>query len=123
MWVIERETEIKHSLRSHQNWPLIHQYRFTQISHINTPSTVTGHIPAEEGLAKALKGSDLVVIPAGVPRKPGMTRDDLFKVGNLLHTQEAICICRFPSERRDFRPLDQRWNRARPCYLYGSELS
>ena len=25
-----------------------------------------------------LKGSDLVAIPAGVPRKPGMTRDDLF---------------------------------------------
>lgn len=23
---------------------------------------------------------DLVVIPAGVPRKPGMTRDDLFKI-------------------------------------------
>ena len=26
----------------------------------------------------ALKGSKVVVIPAGVPRKPGMTRDDLF---------------------------------------------
>ncbi|POV98369.1 hypothetical protein PSHT_14052, partial [Puccinia striiformis] len=50
------------------------------ISHINTPSTVTGHIPEGEGLATALKGSDLVVIPAGVPRKPGMTRDDLFKI-------------------------------------------
>lgn len=23
---------------------------------------------------------DLVIIPAGVPRKPGMTRDDLFKI-------------------------------------------
>lgn len=31
-----------------------------------------------EGLAEALKGADVVVIPAGVPRKPGMTRDDLF---------------------------------------------
>jgi len=29
---------------------------------------------------KALKGADIVLIPAGVPRKPGMTRDDLFKV-------------------------------------------
>jgi len=29
---------------------------------------------------KALQGTDIVVIPAGVPRKPGMTRDDLFKV-------------------------------------------
>lgn len=30
------------------------------------------------GLAEALIGADVVVIPAGVPRKPGMTRDDLF---------------------------------------------
>lgn len=26
----------------------------------------------------ALTGMDVVIIPAGVPRKPGMTRDDLF---------------------------------------------
>jgi malate dehydrogenase len=26
----------------------------------------------------ALKGAEIVIIPAGVPRKPGMTRDDLF---------------------------------------------
>ena len=31
-----------------------------------------------EGLGEALTGADVVVIPAGVPRKPGMTRDDLF---------------------------------------------
>ena len=31
-----------------------------------------------EEIGKALKGSKVVVIPAGVPRKPGMTRDDLF---------------------------------------------
>ncbi len=31
-------------------------------------------------LAAALKGVDVVVIPAGVPRKPGMTRDDLFNI-------------------------------------------
>ncbi|KNZ45629.1 malate dehydrogenase, NAD-dependent [Puccinia sorghi] len=50
------------------------------ISHINTPSTVTGHVPDGDGLAAALTGANLVVIPAGVPRKPGMTRDDLFKI-------------------------------------------
>lgn len=50
------------------------------ISHINSPSIVTGYTPDGDGLATALKGSDLVVIPAGVPRKPGMTRDDLFKI-------------------------------------------
>ena len=31
-------------------------------------------------LEDALTGMDLVIIPAGVPRKPGMTRDDLFKI-------------------------------------------
>ncbi|KAL0362635.1 UNVERIFIED_CONTAM: Malate dehydrogenase, mitochondrial [Sesamum calycinum] len=35
---------------------------------------------AEEQLGQALEGSDVVIIPAGVPRKPGMTRDDLFKI-------------------------------------------
>ena len=34
----------------------------------------------DENLGKALQGADLVVIPAGVPRKPGMTRDDLFNI-------------------------------------------
>ena len=38
-------------------------------------------LPGEDQLGEALKGADVVIIPAGVPRKPGMTRDDLFKVG------------------------------------------
>ena len=33
-----------------------------------------------EKLPAALYGADLVLIPAGVPRKPGMTRDDLFNI-------------------------------------------
>ncbi|KAL7948757.1 lactate/malate dehydrogenase [Trichoderma barbatum] len=48
------------------------------ISHVNTKSTVKGYEATPSGLAAALKGSDIVLIPAGVPRKPGMTRDDLF---------------------------------------------
>ncbi len=48
------------------------------ISHVNTKSTVKGYEPTPSGLASALKGSEVVLIPAGVPRKPGMTRDDLF---------------------------------------------
>ncbi|KAI1440359.1 malate dehydrogenase-like protein [Annulohypoxylon stygium] len=48
------------------------------ISHINTKSIVKGFDPTPTGLANSLKGSDIVLIPAGVPRKPGMTRDDLF---------------------------------------------
>lgn len=42
-------------------------------------SQVTGYAGAEQ-LADALRDSELVIIPAGVPRKPGMTRDDLFNI-------------------------------------------
>jgi malate dehydrogenase len=48
------------------------------VSHVNTKSKVKGYEPSEAGLAECLKGSEVVLIPAGVPRKPGMTRDDLF---------------------------------------------
>lgn len=46
------------------------------LSHINTTGKVKGF--NKEEIAEALKGCTAVVIPAGVPRKPGMTRDDLF---------------------------------------------
>lgn len=36
--------------------------------------------PQNPEVDKALIGADVVIIPAGVPRKPGMTRDDLFKI-------------------------------------------
>lgn len=49
------------------------------VSHINTRSEVTGYM-GEDQLGQALEGSDVVIIPAGVPRKPGMTRDDLFNI-------------------------------------------
>merc|ERR1712121_279983 len=47
------------------------------LSHINSPAKVTGFVGPDQ-LADSLKGCEVVVIPAGVPRKPGMTRDDLF---------------------------------------------
>nr|NP_001302862.1 malate dehydrogenase, mitochondrial [Brassica napus]Q43744.1 RecName: Full=Malate dehydrogenase, mitochondrial; Flags: Precursor [Brassica napus]CAA61621.1 malate dehydrogenase [Brassica napus] len=49
------------------------------VGHINTRSQVVGYM-GDDNLAKALEGADLVIIPAGVPRKPGMTRDDLFNI-------------------------------------------
>ncbi|XP_076930642.1 malate dehydrogenase, mitochondrial [Bidens hawaiensis] len=49
------------------------------VSHINTRSEAVGYT-GEENLGKALEGADIVIIPAGVPRKPGMTRDDLFNI-------------------------------------------
>lgn len=48
------------------------------LSHISTNATCTGF--TGDDLKKALDGCDVVVIPAGVPRKPGMTRDDLFNI-------------------------------------------
>jgi hypothetical protein len=71
--------------RSHRcrcrHWPHQHQERGTR--HHPPPPTscpadapqVTGHEATPSGLADALKGAEIVVIPAGVPRKPGMTRD------------------------------------------------
>jgi len=48
------------------------------LSHCSSNSTCVGY--TGDDLHKALEGSDVVVIPAGVPRKPGMTRDDLFNI-------------------------------------------
>jgi malate dehydrogenase len=72
------------------------------LSHISTPAKVEGYLPPDDGLAKTLKGADVVVIPAGVPRKPGMTRDDLFKInagivrdlatGIALHAPKAFVL-------------------------------
>ncbi|KAL5454078.1 hypothetical protein PMIN06_005178 [Paraphaeosphaeria minitans] len=47
---------------------------------VNHEQVVTGYLPRDDGLKNALTGADIVVIPAGIPRKPGMTRDDLFKI-------------------------------------------
>jgi malate dehydrogenase len=46
----------------------------------NLPSAGTWPPSGNEGLGQALSGASVVVIPAGVPRKPGMTRDDLFNI-------------------------------------------
>merc|ERR1719230_1425201 len=48
------------------------------LSHISSNASCEGF--KGDDLKKALEGSDVVVIPAGVPRKPGMTRDDLFSI-------------------------------------------
>ncbi|XP_068637956.1 malate dehydrogenase, chloroplastic-like [Aristolochia californica] len=56
------------------------------LSHCNTPSEVLDFTGPGE-LGNSLKGVDAVVIPAGVPRKPGMTRDDLFNINaNIVRT-------------------------------------
>ncbi|KAE8726003.1 Malate dehydrogenase, glyoxysomal [Hibiscus syriacus] len=49
------------------------------LSHMDTGAVVRGFL-GQPQLESALTGMDLVIIPAGVPRKPGMTRDDLFNI-------------------------------------------
>jgi malate dehydrogenase len=64
------------------------------LSHIPTDVCVTGYVG--DDVEAAMKDADIVVIPAGVPRKPGMTRDDLFNVNagivkNLIGTGAKVC--------------------------------
>lgn len=60
------------------------------LSHIPTAVDVKGY--GQEGLATALQGADIVLIPAGVPRKPGMDRSDLFNMnaGIIKNLVEAV---------------------------------
>merc|ERR1711977_699469 len=55
------------------------------LSHIETKCKVKSYAidpskPAVDQLQECLSGCHLVLVPAGVPRKPGMTRDDLFGI-------------------------------------------
>ena len=52
---------------------------------------MTGYAGPDQ-LHEALKGCDVVIIPAGVPRKPGMTRDDLFKI-NAGIVRDLVSAC------------------------------
>ncbi|VEU22340.1 DEKNAAC103530 [Brettanomyces naardenensis] len=70
------------------------------LSHIPTKQKVYGYGPKSKTdttqLKAALKDADVVVIPAGVPRKPGMTRNDLFKINasivkGLVHQAGLVC--------------------------------
>ena len=63
------------------------------LSHISTPPKVKGF--AKDQLADALKGMDVVVIPAGVPRKPGMTRDDLFNTNATIVKTLAESVAKY----------------------------
>jgi len=55
------------------------------LGHLEKEANVSGFAidpaqPAVDQLQDCLQGCHLVLIPAGLPRKPGMTRDDLFNV-------------------------------------------
>ncbi|MCH8106460.1 MAG: malate dehydrogenase [Proteobacteria bacterium] len=64
------------------------------LSHIPTDVSVKGFVG--DDVEAAMADADIVVIPAGVPRKPGMTRDDLFNmnagiVKNLISAGTKAC--------------------------------
>ena len=71
---------------AHSHTRLYIPYSNPNTKKIPTNSKTSGNLPhggswppaANLGLKETLSGADVVVIPAGVPRKPGMTRDDLF---------------------------------------------
>ncbi|KAM4795468.1 malate dehydrogenase, mitochondrial [Rhinophrynus dorsalis] len=66
------------------------------LSHIETRAKVTGYLGPEQ-LPESLKDADVVVIPAGVPRKPGMTRDDLFNTNaSIVATLTEACAKHCP---------------------------
>ena len=43
------------------------------LSHIATGAATRGYLKPNDGLKKALDGVDVVIIPAGIPRKPGVS--------------------------------------------------
>ncbi|RVX68074.1 hypothetical protein B0A52_08213 [Exophiala mesophila] len=76
------------------------------LSHISSVADVEGTVAAkgdfkgeqpetEEAKKKALTGADIVIIPAGVPRKPGMTRDDLFKINAGIVKDLVVAIAKY----------------------------
>ncbi|KAK2460056.1 hypothetical protein APHAL10511_007933 [Amanita phalloides] len=66
------------------------------VSHIDSVPEVQGY--AADQLDQALDGVQVVVIPAGVPRKPGMTRDDLFNTNASIVRDLAAAIARVSPE-------------------------
>ena len=70
----------------------------TDLSHMDSNSICEGFNSDE--IALALKGAQIVVIPAGVPRKPGMSRDDLFKINAKIIKSLALQIAEHAPEAR-----------------------
>ncbi|CAJ0903254.1 11474_t:CDS:2, partial [Entrophospora sp. SA101] len=59
---------------------------------------VSGFLPENDGLKHAVSGSNIIVIPAGVPRKPNMTRDDLFNTNASIVQDLATAAAKYAPE-------------------------
>ncbi|CAJ1380982.1 unnamed protein product [Effrenium voratum] len=67
------------------------------LGHLESKVQVRGYAKgleekAVDALGDCLQGCDLVLVPAGMPRKPGQTRDDLFKI-NANIAKEVVEAC------------------------------
>ncbi|XP_037921373.1 malate dehydrogenase, mitochondrial-like [Hermetia illucens] len=66
------------------------------LSHIDRARSVKGYVGAEQ-VADCFKGVDGVVILAGVPRKPGRTRGDLFNINaGIVHDLTSAIADKYP---------------------------
>jgi len=66
------------------------------LSHIDTRAKVTAFVG--DDVEASVAGCDVVLIPAGVPRKPGMTRDDLFNTNaTIVATLARACARAAPN--------------------------
>jgi malate dehydrogenase len=63
------------------------------LSHIESKCRVSAFVGPDQ-LHDSLRGVNVVVIPAGVPRKPGMTRDDLFNVNATIVADLATAVAK-----------------------------
>ncbi|RNF24453.1 glycosomal malate dehydrogenase [Trypanosoma conorhini] len=78
------------------------------LSHLDRVGVTVKHaagklppVPRDPALTKLAQGVDVFVIVAGIPRKPGMTRDDLFKV-NAGIVMDLVLTCGAASPKACF---------------------
>lgn len=73
------------------------------LNHIDTDVKITCHMKSKsddsnsneslnESLKNAIENSNFIIIPAGLPRKPGMTRGDLFNINAIICKELAEYI-------------------------------
>lgn len=78
--------------------PYVTELRLNDLKGVPGVAADLSHIPCNakilgfDDAAEAVKGAEVVLIPAGVPRKPGMTRDDLFTT-NAGVIRDLVKIC------------------------------
>ena len=81
---------------------------------------MVGHTGADS-LPEALKGAEVVIIPAGVPRKPGMTRDDLFNINagivKILAEGIAKHCPQVSSQAAGLYPEEAEFQRRQHCHI------